>query len=69
MNKTGFSIRMSICVGHSPQTRSFLSSDFNRSRSVSELLPTQKTKLPLLTTVCLRKTRRYAFMVYVGCIV
>jgi hypothetical protein len=37
---------------HPSQTRSFRSSGFNRSRSASELLHTQKTKLPRLSTVC-----------------
>jgi hypothetical protein len=35
------------------QTRSLRSGGFIRSRSTSELLLTQKTKLPRLTTVCL----------------
>jgi len=47
----GFSIRMSTCVGMSPQTRSLRSSGSIRSRSASELLLTQKTELPCLTTV------------------
>jgi len=39
-------------VGHSPQTRSFRSSDCICSRSAAQLLLTQKTKLPCLATVC-----------------
>ena len=37
---------------HPSQTRSLRSGDSNRSRSASELLHTQKTKLPCLSTVC-----------------
>jgi len=33
---------MNVCVGMSPQTRSFRSSGFIRSRSASELLPDGK---------------------------
>jgi len=42
-------------AGIPPQTRSFRSSDSTRSLSTSELLLTQKTKLPCLKRVCLRK--------------
>jgi hypothetical protein len=38
MKKTGSSIRTSIGIGLSPQTRSFRSSGYIRSRSASELL-------------------------------
>jgi hypothetical protein len=43
-------------AGHSPQTRSFRSSDFTRSRSDSELSHMRKTKLPLFSTVCSEKS-------------
>ncbi len=44
----------------SPQTRSFRSSDSTHSRSDTELLHTQKTKLPCLLDGLLRKTRHCA---------
>jgi hypothetical protein len=43
-------MRINICVGYSPQTR-VRSSGGLRSHSALELLLTQKTKLPRLTTV------------------
>jgi len=48
-----FFIWIGAGVGISTQTRSLRSSGFTRSRSASELLLTQKTELPRLTTVCL----------------
>jgi hypothetical protein len=51
-------------VGHSPQTRSFHSSDSIPSRSAAELLHTQKTKLPYLATVYLRNTRHHALTIF-----
>jgi len=50
--KPGFIIRIIQVSKHPSQTRSFRSSGFNRSRSASELLLMQKTKLPRLSTVC-----------------
>ena len=41
-----------------------------RSRSTAELLLTQKTELPCLSTVCLRKTRHLALVTHQGlCII
>jgi hypothetical protein len=51
------SLDSSLVSDHPSQTRSFRSSGFNRSRSASELLHAQKTKLPRLSTVCSGITR------------
>ena len=48
----GFIIRIIWVSDHPSQTRSLRSGGFNRSRSASELLHTQKTELPRLSTVC-----------------
>ena len=50
--KPGLLLESSWVPDHPSQTPSFRSSGFNRSRSASELLHTQKTKVPRLSTVC-----------------
>jgi hypothetical protein len=49
---TDFPLRSALASGNPLQTRSLRSGGFNHSRSASELLHTQKTKLPRLSTVC-----------------
>ena len=59
---TNSSLECASVSGYSPQIRSFRSSGCTRSRSASELLLAQKTKLP--RDGLLRKTRHCATMIY-----
>jgi hypothetical protein len=59
-------MRMSIGVGHSPQARSFRSSDDLYSRSAAELLLTQKTESFLASRRFAQENPTHALMANSG---